>query len=45
MILEATKIMHFQLSRVGNNSMAKAGTCAVCERVVSYTIQAMMEEK
>ena len=29
-ILEAITTMHFQLSRVDNNSMAKAGTCEVC---------------
>jgi len=43
--LQATKIMYVQLPRVGNNSMAKAGTCEVCDRAVCYTIQATMERK
>lgn len=44
-ILEATTIMYFQLPRVGNNSVAKAGTSEVCDRIVCYTMQATTEKK
>jgi hypothetical protein len=42
---ETTTIMYFQLPRIGNNSMAKAGTCEVWERVVSYTTHASLAEE